>query len=76
MRSSRWRLATTARLAVWLHAFWANARRRDLDNAAKCLDGANGIIWHDDSQIDELHVYRRVDVAHPRLEVIVEVLGG
>jgi len=25
--------------------------RKDLDNFIKCLDGLNGIVWHDDGQI-------------------------
>ena len=76
VRVAGWPLATKAPVAVWLHVYFPDLRRRDLDNAQKTLDGANGIIWHDDSQIDEWHVYRRRDRANPRLEVTVEILGS
>ena len=74
VRASGWPLATKARVVVWLHAYFPDRRDRDLDNAQKVVDGANGIIWHDDSQIDEWHVYRRLDRANPRLEVAVEII--
>lgn len=32
--------------------------RRDIDNFSKVIfDALNGLVWHDDSQIIELHVY-------------------
>jgi Holliday junction resolvase RusA-like endonuclease len=62
-------------VVVWLFAYFPDERRRDLDNSAKCLDGANGIVWHDDSQIREWHVYRGIDRHNPRLEVIVQMTG-
>ena len=75
VRASGWKLSNpTARFAVWLHAYFASSRRIDLDNVLKCADGANGIIWKDDSQIDEVHAYRRIDKDNPRLEVTVEVM--
>jgi Holliday junction resolvase RusA-like endonuclease len=70
---SGWPMATKQPLAVTLYAYFPDRRRRDLDNAAKCLDGANGVVWHDDSQICEWHVYRRHDAKRPRLEVTVEI---
>ena len=34
-------------------------RRTDIDNLAKLvMDALNGVVWEDDSQIEELHVYR------------------
>jgi Holliday junction resolvase RusA-like endonuclease len=75
VRTSGWPLGTKQLVAVTLRAFFPDERRRDLDNAAKCLDGANGIVWHDDCQICEWHVYRGQDHKNPRLEVTVEILG-
>lgn len=74
VRASGWPLATRQPVAVTLRVFFPDERRRDVDNAAKCLDGCNGIAWYDDSQIVELHVYRSVDRKNPRLEVTVEIL--
>ena len=75
VRLAHWPLATKEPVAVTLHAYFPDDRRRDLDNAAKCLDGANGVVWHDDVQIVEWHVYRHVDRKNPRLEVMVEMSG-
>lgn len=40
--------------------YWYRSRRAgDLDNRAKvALDGLNGLVWADDRQIVELHLYR------------------
>jgi Holliday junction resolvase RusA-like endonuclease len=34
-----------------------------------CMDSLNGLAWNDDSQLVQLHVYRRDDKAAPRIEV-------
>lgn len=42
----------------------------DLDNRIKIvLDALNGIIYHDDKQIVEIHAYRHDDAKRPRVEV-------
>lgn len=51
------RSPTTELVAVSI-VFHTN--RGDLDNLAKViLDAGNGIVWADDRQVVELHVYRR-----------------
>lgn len=63
------------RYAVSLRCCFADRRHRDLDNVAKAVtDAGNGIMYDDDSQIDELHVYREHDKQRPRIEVTVEVV--
>jgi Holliday junction resolvase RusA-like endonuclease len=50
-----------------------DARRRDVDNAAKqILDSlvAAGVI-HDDSAVEELHAYKRIDRQNPRTVIVV-----
>ena len=55
--------------------YMPNERRVDLDNLAKSqLDALNWLIFVDDSQIDELHVYKRIDREKPRAEVTVRIL--
>ena len=50
--------------------------RCDLDNVAKAiLDAANGVLWNDDHQVDDLRALRgRVDRECPRAEIYVRVL--
>jgi crossover junction endodeoxyribonuclease RusA len=58
------------RVAVTLTFFGAAG---DVDNLAKSvLDGLNTIAYDDDSQIDELHVFRIRSVENPRCEVLIE----
>lgn len=48
-------------------------RRGDIDGAFKALlDSLSGVLWNDDSQIIELHAYRRDNKDSPRVEVTVE----
>ena len=50
-------------------------KRPDLDNYTKAiLDGANGLLWHDDSQIVDLLLYKRYDET-PRVEITVKEIS-
>lgn len=52
--------------------YFGDKRRRDIDNAAKAvLDGCNGAVYQDDSQIVRLEVERAYDKVNPRAEVEV-----
>lgn len=55
---------------------WYRGRRSgDLDNRAKAtLDCLNRILWADDGQIVELHLYREDDPKKGRVELIVSAL--
>ena len=56
-------------------AYFGSKRCRDLDNIAKALqDSLKGLVWEDDSQIDELHLFREYDKKNPRMELIIEKL--
>lgn len=73
----RWRPTADLRYSVSLMFFTATARRKDIDNLTKAiLDAMNHEAYKDDSQVDELHVYRRRDDTRPRVEVVVAVLGS
>lgn len=68
---ARWAWSASG-YSVALHVFAQDRRRRDLDNIAKiCLDPLNGVAFEDDSEVDELHVYRHLDRARPRVEITV-----
>lgn len=54
---------------VWRRKY----RSGDLDNRGKIvLDALQGAAFHNDSQIVELHLYRRDDPANPGVTVTVE----
>lgn len=53
--------------------YFPDNRKRDCDSHLKALlDSMSGIVYKDDSQITELHVYKIVDKDNPR--TIVSVL--
>ncbi len=53
------------------------SKRGDLDNYLKpTLDALNGITYHDDKQVVELHAYRLDDKHNPRIEITIEDLEG
>lgn len=57
--------------------FFRPRRVGDLSNRIKVLEDAlNGVAWMDDSQIVELHAYRRDDRANPRVEVAIRRAPG
>jgi crossover junction endodeoxyribonuclease RusA len=46
------------------------AKRGDLDNTLKALvDSMQGICYENDSQIVEIHAYRKDDKVNPRVEI-------
>ncbi len=56
-------------LALYVNVY-RSAKRGDLDNYAKVLgDALNGVAYHDDSQVVELHMWRHDDKNNPRVEV-------
>ena len=59
------------RLAVRIEAFPPDRRKRDLDNICKSLLDAlgHGLVYADDSQIDELSLRRRSPEKPGRVEV-------
>lgn len=62
----------TARLVAVRLTFFRPRLSRDVDNSIKIvLDSLNGVVYDDDRQVDEMHIYRRLDREHPRVEVEV-----
>lgn len=65
------RIGKAHRVAVTLRMY--GAAKGDVDNIAKAvLDGMNKVVYADDSQVDELHVYRWRHDPKPRVEVEVK----
>lgn len=52
--------------------YMATARRCDADNLLKLVaDAANGVVWDDDNQLVDIHVWKLIDRERPRTEVRV-----
>jgi Holliday junction resolvase RusA-like endonuclease len=61
---------------VTLMMFMPDRRHRDIDNVTKSiLDGCNGIVWRDDSQVSQVTATKLLDRDQPRVEVHVTSLG-
>lgn len=52
--------------------YFKDNRKRDIDSHLKALlDSMSGVVYLDDSQVNELHVYKQVDTKNPRVEVSI-----
>lgn len=52
--------------------YFGNKRKNDIDNRLKALlDCMTGLLYKDDSQITELHVYKEYDKENPRTEISI-----
>ncbi len=56
-------------LAAEIRLYWPDKRRRDIDNIKALLDALTGILWEDDSQITDLHLFKAYDKERPRVEI-------
>jgi len=64
---------TKERVALTIRAF-RPAKRGDVDSILKCLlDSLEGVLYQNDRQIEELHVYRHDDKLNPRVEVSISL---
>ena len=58
--------------ALRIDFFFKDRKRRDLENHLKLVcDALTGIVYEDDSQIDDLHILRHHDPDRPRTELTV-----
>ena len=69
-----WRCRDEGRLRVEVR-IWYATERPDLDESV-VLDILQGIVYANDRQVREKHVYHAIDKANPRAEIIVEPLQG
>jgi Holliday junction resolvase RusA-like endonuclease len=60
------------RRADMLEGLLAPTKKPDADNIAKVVDGLNGIVWIDDAQVVELHVFKRYG-SHAMLEITIDL---
>jgi len=60
---------------VEIDVWYTDRRRRDLDNAIKSLwDGANGILYNDDSQIIEVTARKHLAAEEAGARIVVEAI--
>ena len=60
-------------LAVNLMFYFGDNRKRDIDAYIKIvLDSMEGVVYENDSQIVEMHVFKEVDKENPR--TVVQIL--
>ena len=66
---------TDQRYEADLVFFHDDRRQRDGDNLQKAiLDGCNGVVYADDSQVDRKTVEKKFDAEQPRAEVTFKVI--
>tara|TARA_R110000868_G_scaffold146606_2_gene367450 strand:- start:6073 stop:6447 length:375 start_codon:yes stop_codon:yes gene_type:complete len=62
-------------IAVTVNISMNDNRRRDIDGCLKSLlDSLNGIVWKDDNQIVELHVYKAQGCPQPITMITISKL--
>lgn len=61
-------------LELFIALWWPTKRNHDVDNVKGLLDALTGILWHDDGQIESLHIRKGYDKATPRVELTVQAL--
>lgn len=68
---SQWHTAPhSTPLVVTLRLYFGDKRKRDIDAYLKILlDAGEGVLYENDNQIAELHVYRFFDINNPRTEI-------
>lgn len=62
-------------VSVTITGYFKDNRRRDIANVEKlAVDALQGVCIVDDTQVEEEHLYKRMDPKDPRLEITVTEL--
>ena len=62
-------------VSVVMELFMGTKRKCDIDNFNKiCFDSLTGIVWNDDSQIQQLIIKKSYDKEMPRIELTIHSL--
>ncbi len=56
-------------LSLKVELWWPDRRKHDIDNVKSLLDAMTGIVWEDDSQVEDLHLMKGIDKENPRVDV-------
>ena len=60
------------KIQIWY--YFPDGKKRDILNDKLTTDAFQGIIYENDSQIKEAHVYKRHDSKNPRTKIIITIL--
>ena len=60
------------KVSIWY--YFPNKMRRDIQNDKLTLDAMEGIIYKDDKQVQELHLYKRYKKSNPYTKIVITVL--
>lgn len=72
MKSQFKRKPITEDITLVVEFFFKTNTKRDIDNFNKALlDAGTGILWKDDSQIQELILRKFIDKDNPRVELFI-----
>ena len=73
---TQWKMEPTKeKVSLSLVLYFPDRKRRDLSNQPKLIEDAlTGVVWNDDSQIDELIIVRDYDKRLPRVELVIATL--
>lgn len=70
------RSPTSEPVSITMRVYNKN-KTRDLDNNIKVLlDALKGLLYDDDVQVVEIHAYKDIDHANPRVELWCEVIDA
>ena len=76
LRPDQDRLFAASLLGVYLVYYFETPMKRDLDGGLKItLDALASAIGFDDRSIVDLHLSKRIDPLHPRVEVEIETIS-
>jgi crossover junction endodeoxyribonuclease RusA len=71
------RAVAGSHLGIYLVYFFETPRKRDLDGGLKItLDALADALGFDDRDVVDLHLTKRIDPLHPRVEVEIETIAG
>ncbi|MGH2615144.1 MAG: RusA family crossover junction endodeoxyribonuclease, partial [Thermomicrobiales bacterium] len=76
LRETTSRLLATSLLGIYLVYFFETPHRRDLDGGLKItLDALSRCIGFDDRAVVDLHLSKKIDPLHPRVEIELETIA-
>lgn len=70
--ATQWKPKEPLKGQIRITAHFYFKKEGDLDNPVKSLlDSFKGILWVDDKQVHEIHLYKHKDPKYPRVEMII-----